>query len=227
MPPVLETPSLFFCPHCRHAPFTTKKILKIHLACSKPCRAKEDDNRPANPAPRKFDLDDPEDNGDGDEPEGTIDDIPVNMELDHLFEDFYTAICSPDDDEPSVEPPLASQNQADNEPECPQRKPDNHTNQFTMDPEKKSWIHDFPTPAGTPGDRGLTEFEEIENLAKEKGWGKWGPFESESEWELGKWLFKNATQSRTNEFLKMEIVSLHFTSRVINAFYTHLSTGSK
>lgn len=205
----LETPTIFFCPHCRHAPFTSPKNLKIHLAHSKPCRAKEEETRPVKPAPRKFDLDDPEDNGDGDEPEGTIDDMPVNIELDHIFDDFYTAICSPDENELPAELPLADQHHTEVKPDLREPEFKEHTSQCAMDPEEKTWIHDYPKPAGTAGDRGLTEFEEIEKLAKEKGWGKWGPFESESEWELGKWLFKNATQSRTNDFLKMEIVSSH------------------
>ncbi|KLO04335.1 hypothetical protein SCHPADRAFT_798623, partial [Schizopora paradoxa] len=56
--------------------------------------------------------------------------------------------------------------------------------------------------------QGVTEFEEIEKLAKEKGWGKWGPFESKKMWELAKFIFKNMNQSKIDEFLELETVHL-------------------
>lgn len=185
-----------------------KKNLKLHLANSKSCRAKYESSQPAKPIPRTFDLDDPEDGGDGDEPEGLAGEGTFNTALDHLFPDFLAAVCSPDDEEMPVDPHNANEDSTDHlSPGTPSPDFELPPKQCWTDPEVKTWVQDFPTPAGTPGDRGATEFEVIEKVANERGWGKWGPFESEKEWELARWLFKNSTQSRTDEFLKMDIVS--------------------
>ncbi len=96
----MSTPLIYECEHCDHAPFKSKKNLNIHITKSKICAAKES-MRPK-PHPRKFDLDDPEDGGSGDEPTGVREEEPVNIALDYLFDDFYDAVMAPDNDEAPV-----------------------------------------------------------------------------------------------------------------------------
>lgn len=52
-----------------------------------------------------------------------------------------------------------------------------------------------------------TKFEKIQAQQKSDGLEPWAPFADEEEWELVKWLMKNVGQTKTDEFLKLPIVS--------------------
>ncbi len=210
----MSTPLIHECEHCDHAPSKTRKNLNIHITNSKLCAAKES-KRPK-PQPRRFNLDDPEDGGSGDEPAGVHGDEPVNIALDYLFDDFYNAVMTPDDDEaPAAGGPTepdAANAQAGPEARVDGPQPIREGARQGLryvSPDEKPWVHDFPKPAGVPKAKGKSEFEEIEELARKIGWGKWGPFEDKGDWELARWLFKNTNQTKINEFLSMEKVNSH------------------
>ena len=40
-----------------------------------------------------------------------------------------------------------------------------------------------------------------------EGLDPWAPFSNEEEWQLARWLMKNVGQSKTDEFLRLPIVS--------------------
>ncbi len=204
----MSAPRIFYCPHCGHAPFASNKNLNIHLANSKLC-AKRESNRPK-PVPRKFNLhlEDPKDDRNGDNPEENVGEEPVNVALDDLFEEFYNTITAPDDNEPLFETPVNPPS-TNNVSVDSQDADEDPVNQFWMNPDAKPWIYDFPKPAGTTKGQGVTEFEEIQKSEAEKGWGEWGPFDSEEDWELAQWLFKSVNQTKTNEFLKLKHVSFN------------------
>ncbi len=168
------------------------------------------------PHPRKFDLDDPEDGGSGDEPTGVREEEPVNIALDYLFDDFYDAVMAPDNDEApvarSATEPDAANTQAGPEARIDGPEPIHggaRQGLRYVSPDEKPWEYDFPKPAGVRKAKGKSEFEEIEELARKIGWGKWGPFEDKGDWELARWLFKNTTQTKINKFLLMEKVKSH------------------
>ncbi len=96
----MSTPLIYECEHCDHAPFKSKKNLNIHVRNPRPAlrRIPSDQSH----SREKFDLDDPEDGGSGDEPTGVREEEPVNIALDYLFDDFYDAVMAPDNDEAPV-----------------------------------------------------------------------------------------------------------------------------
>ncbi len=188
---------IFECKYCNHLPFTSRKNLTLHLRNSKKCSEKEQ-NRPK-PAARKHDLDNPEVYGsDDDEPSGAngdFDDVmplpgQLSPMLAEMFAQFAAAVEGLADDdvpEPIVPPPPNSVS--------------------VPASDEKPWIQDFPRPTGQTYGRGVTKFEEIQESESKKDRGEWGPFASEKEWDVGKWLFKNVNLTKTNEFLKLDAVS--------------------
>jgi len=68
------------------------------------------------------------------------------------------------------------------------------------------YARDFPTPTEEFGEA-KTTFEEIFEEQRAKGESPWTPFADKDEWELARWLVKNANQRATEEFLKMPGVS--------------------
>lgn len=55
--------------------------------------------------------------------------------------------------------------------------------------------------------QGLCSFEEIRDEQVLRGSDIWGPFASEDEWDLAKWLIKNVGQNQAEKFLKLNMVS--------------------
>jgi hypothetical protein len=68
----------------------------------------------------------------------------------------------------------------------------------------------FPKDKGAGATFGTdrTSFEQIRDDQILLGVEVLGPFESEEEWELAKWLIKNVGHNQTDTFLKLPIVSL-------------------
>ncbi|KAG2340776.1 hypothetical protein BDR05DRAFT_1032465 [Suillus weaverae] len=56
---------------------------------------------------------------------------------------------------------------------------------------------------------GETKFEGYKRDQEEGSEHPWSPFEDTEEWDLAQWLVKNLGQTRTDEFLKLPIVSFH------------------
>lgn len=72
------------------------------------------------------------------------------------------------------------------------------------------WVEDYPTAAGTPinQDKIRTSFEVRTAENEKEGKMPWYPFESQEEWELGRWLMTSGvSQSKINSFLKLDMVS--------------------
>lgn len=74
----------------------------------------------------------------------------------------------------------------------------------------------YPDPyvAGRAGEalgRGSCLFDDLQDQQMEQNVEQWAPFENEEEWELARWLTKNVGQAKTDDFLKLPIVSFqHF-----------------
>jgi hypothetical protein len=51
-------------------------------------------------------------------------------------------------------------------------------------------------------------FESIRREQETGNRSRWGPFESEEEWELGEWLNRNVGQKQTDAYLKLPIVCI-------------------
>ncbi|KAG1897031.1 uncharacterized protein F5891DRAFT_1130082 [Suillus fuscotomentosus] len=61
--------------------------------------------------------------------------------------------------------------------------------------------------AGQTLREGKTGFERFQEYKECMGEDKWAPFDGGEEWGLAEWLVKNLGQTRTDEFLKLPIVS--------------------
>ncbi|KLO14426.1 hypothetical protein SCHPADRAFT_927923 [Schizopora paradoxa] len=186
------------CKYCNHLPFRTAKNLKLHIRNSAKCAEK--DRTRAQPVARKHHLDDPEidDRSDDEptEPNNEAEDdnsFEPNPIYDELFTRFEAAIDALPGSaaEPSREPLPGIASNADSS---------------TSVQEKSHWVEDFPRPAGETYGKGKTRFDEILEYESSMDWGEYGPFESKSEWELAKFLFKNMNKSKTDEFLKLDAI---------------------
>lgn len=72
---------------------------------------------------------------------------------------------------------------------------------------RPEWIHPFPDAGRTFGVRARTNLEAIRDEQILKGEEVLGPFESDEEWQLAKWLIKNVGHNQADEFLRLPIVS--------------------
>jgi hypothetical protein len=61
--------------------------------------------------------------------------------------------------------------------------------------------------AGEPLRRGETLFEHMRKEQERGGDSKFAPFTSGDEWDLARWLSKNVSQTATEEYLNLPIVS--------------------
>jgi hypothetical protein len=72
------------------------------------------------------------------------------------------------------------------------------------------FVEEFPEEgqAGATFGKGPTTFQSIRDDQVLRGAEVLGPFESDDEWELAKWLIKNVGHNQMEAFLKLPIVSL-------------------
>jgi Plavaka transposase len=84
--------------------------------------------------------------------------------------------------------------------------------------EEDEWVHTFPEAscAGAPCGSSRTLFETIHDDQVLHGAEVLGPFESDEEWQLAKWLIKNMGHNQAEHFLKLPIVSLYSAHRQIS-----------
>ncbi|KAJ7908027.1 hypothetical protein B0H13DRAFT_1879026 [Mycena leptocephala] len=78
-----------------------------------------------------------------------------------------------------------------------------------VEDEDDRWTQDFPSKsrAGAILEECSTQFEKIRQKQKEGGEAPWYPFESEDEWELGRWLMTSGlSQTKTDDYLKLKAV---------------------
>jgi hypothetical protein len=75
--------------------------------------------------------------------------------------------------------------------------------------DESRFIESYPKPAGVPINNSPrpTKFEAI---LEAEGDRPWGAFETESEWQLAKWLLQNAGHNQITKFLDLPIVRLPF-----------------
>ncbi|KAJ6563240.1 hypothetical protein B0H10DRAFT_1843723 [Mycena sp. CBHHK59/15] len=71
------------------------------------------------------------------------------------------------------------------------------------------YVEEFPSnyQAGTTFGNGPMTFQMIRDDQVLQGAEVLGPFESDEEWELAKWLIKNVGHNQMEEFLKLPIIS--------------------
>jgi hypothetical protein len=85
------------------------------------------------------------------------------------------------------------------------------------------YVEPFPEEAcaGASCGRAWTLFESIRDEQALDGAEMLGPFESDAEWQLAKWLIKNIGHNQAEEFLKLPIVHEYFSrSRTKNSCFT-------
>lgn len=70
------------------------------------------------------------------------------------------------------------------------------------------YIEDFPGSAGEPtGKTKKTSFEKIRKMQRKAEEEAWGPFRTEEEWDLARWLMTSSvSQTKLDEFLKLPLV---------------------
>lgn len=71
----------------------------------------------------------------------------------------------------------------------------------------RRFFESYPN-AGRPIDEGKTVFESYCQHKEDEGEDVWAPFADEEEWGLAEWIIKNLGQTRTDEYLKLPIVSI-------------------
>ncbi|KAF7971991.1 hypothetical protein HWV62_19343 [Athelia sp. TMB] len=71
---------------------------------------------------------------------------------------------------------------------------------------RPEWVNPFPDAGQCLGARAKTNFEMIRDTQILKGDEVLGPFESDDEWQLAKWLIKNVGHNQAEEFLRLPIV---------------------
>jgi hypothetical protein len=92
----------------------------------------------------------------------------------------------------------------------PPTQPDN--GQLTIedevsDEEEYRWIENYPKAAGSTHGQDLSKFESLKKEQTNEGSAPWFPFESEDEWELGRWLMTSGiSQKKIDSFLKLHKV---------------------
>jgi hypothetical protein len=101
------------------------------------------------------------------------------------------------------------------EPDQDAEQPRVMVEDVTDEDEEDEWVHTFPEAscAGAPCGRSRTLFEAIRNDQVLRGAEVLGPFESDEEWQLAKWLIKNVGHNQAEHFLKLPIVSLYSAHR--------------
>lgn len=77
------------------------------------------------------------------------------------------------------------------------------------------WVQKYPRPVATILGSGECTFEKWRRENEEAGQSRWFPFSNAKEWELGRWLVKNAGQNQIKEFLKLTLVSHTYRYRML------------
>ena len=176
------------CQFCGKA-FETRRAVNHHISLSKQCHKewmKEVLRKePPTPSPKRrkvvpdglFDPDE-DDEVEGEQPEGSLDNEP------NIMDDFV--LPSPPR-KPTVE-------EVEDEGET---YPTMKTDRF---------VESYPGHAGEGLRKSKTRYEIWFENQKREGKNSWDPFASEDEWALTMWLLKNVGQKSTDQFLKLPIV---------------------
>ena len=131
-------------------------------------------------------------------PEGIQGNSETSEHDDQLDQDLDASLDIPEPPAPS--PP----------PQAPPTRPYRTTIEEIPDEEAYPEYHveDFPEDrkAGAGWGYDVPLFERIRREQEEGGTSRWGPFDSEEEWELAEWLIRNVGQKQTDAFLKLPIV---------------------
>lgn len=74
-------------------------------------------------------------------------------------------------------------------------------------PNISRYTEEYPGNIASTLGEGKTKFEELREYQKMEGLNADDPFSDDEEWELVRWLMKNVGQNKTDEYLKLPIVS--------------------
>ena len=111
---------------------------------------------------------------------------------------------------PHEEPVLADVINPSHDVDPPFNKPTEENDDQPI--SKNRYSESYPRSAGQPIQKEKTEFEMFRDSDRASGTQPWEPFLSKKEWELATWLMKNVNQRATEEYLKLPIVSTHFSA---------------
>src|ERR1700679_1149001 len=133
-------------------------------------------------------------------------DCPVAATANDLSEDSDILMNEIDNNSPLDPNPVNDFLMDENNPP-PGPNPINET-EVVEDEEEYRWIETYPEPAGNTHGQDLSKFESLRKVQISEGSAPWFPFESEDEWELGRWLMTSGiSQKKINSFLKLHKVS--------------------
>jgi hypothetical protein len=93
------------------------------------------------------------------------------------------------------------------------------------DDEEYRWIENYPEPAATTHGQDSSKFESLRKDQIAEGSAPWYPFESEEEWELGRWLMTSGiSHKQIDSFLKLHKVG---TSPQFKQSLTRMSSDTR
>jgi hypothetical protein len=145
-----------------------------------------------------------------------LDPNPINERADYLMDDTGNGDFSQLDPNPINEREVAP---------SPPTSPTRVTIEDVVEDEGYRWIETYPEPAGSTHGQNLSKFESLRNEQITEGSAPWHPFESEEEWELGRWLMTSGiSQKKIDSFLKLHKVS---TSPHLKQFITYMSQDTR
>ena len=79
-------------------------------------------------------------------------------------------------------------------------------------PHIQRYTYEYPREVATALRSGQTRFECMREQQEAEGLDDFAPFASEDEWGMAEWLMKNVGQNKTEEFLKLPMVSTVYCS---------------
>ena len=193
--------------HCSYClkPIATKPGIKRHIAQSPACRDHWERLIEWTQFAASNDKDDQL-------AEQTNDDVP---DYPYKWEDALDGMDAPDDLLDVPDGHLVHQSRANIDPGPPDlHDPPSdhaHTEEDNGDlphwPESGRFTEQYPGVAATILGKKKTVFESLEAAELERGNGEWAPFCDEDEWELSRFLMKNLSQTKIDEYLKLSSVS--------------------
>lgn len=194
-------PPTFRCQYCAR-PVPTRAGIKRHISNTKGCRDKwaqdlgaisvtsdEGDRTPTIPEPVV--------DSSAHSPAPSEDDDPMGLA------DGFVAPAPPESPPPPE--PIQRSRRATVEEVLDEDDPQNFQRFVDIFPGSDAEAGE--SEAGKPLRPGETLFERMQKEQEMAGDSKFAPFMSRDEWDLAKWLSKNVSQTATEEYLKLPIVS--------------------
>ncbi|KAG6839614.1 hypothetical protein C0991_000890 [Blastosporella zonata] len=182
----------FPCPYCLSTKFPTSEAVRRHQGQSKKCQQARQRNLQRLIAESQGAASQTLQQDPLPAPFSGPDDMEVDLGVENTPMDGLDAVIEPEE-------PGSRDSDA-----CP---PSRHTTVEDVEDDGEVWVESFPSTkqAGATFGTAQTSFDTIRDNQILQGAEVLGPFESEEEWELAKWLIKNVGHNQTDQFLQLPI----------------------